>query len=353
MMLDFAKTVFGLLFPVSLLLSVFFYREEKIEDRTPQDQDITKQQFIIRMIGWLVAFAIFMTGVILANFKYKSLAWICIAIAMPMYLGRVAGTYVSVGIIGNVVRSKKIDKLSVREHWAIETVAYTLFFLDVYKLPAKLLEYVANLENVPVSDCLYMTLYVLLLFLYVFLSCALLPVPLFLLSKLLIKLNVLIRDKTSIFKVGNYFIQQIEKNITDRPFLEKMLESTKNKHIIYRIGVWMISPVIVVAGACWLIAKMLWSFVMTSVGYIFLILRLMKRTVGKVTAWINNLSDRLLVATSFRVALIATLAITVVSNRYTPFFREYDASTAVLEFIASAILIPVIFEWISSTKSKK
>ena len=354
MILDFAKSVFGLLFPISLLLSVFVYQNEKTSDSVPtQGKETTKQESVIRTIGLVVTLAIFITGVILISFKYKSLAWICIAIGMPMYLGRVAGTYVSVGIIGRVVRSEKADKLSVREHWAIETVAYTLFFLDVYKLPAKLMEFVANIENIPVSDCLYITLYVSRLFLYVFLTCALIPVPLSVLTKLMIKANALIRDKTNIFKIGDFFIKRIDPQGMARPLLVKAIEAAKGKHIVCRILVWIISPVVIVVDACLVIAKMLWSFVITSIGYVCLILRLIKHTIGKVTAWINNLSDRRLVATSFRIALIATLAITVVTNRYTPLLREFEISTEVLEFIASAILIPVIFEWISSTKNKK
>ena len=354
MILDFAKSVFGLLFPISLLLSVFVYKDEKSEDSVPvQKEETTKQESVIRTIGLIVTLAIFLAGVILVNFKYKSLAWICIAVGMPMYLGRVAGTYVSVGIIGKVVRSEKTDKLSVREHWAIETVAYTLFFLDVYKLPAKLMGLVANIENIPVSDCLYITLYVSRLFLYVFLTCALIPVPLSILAKMVIKANELIRDKTSIYKIGDFFIKRIDPQSTERPLLVKAIEAAKNKHIVRRIFVWIISPVVIVVDACLVIVKMLWSFVITSIGYIFLILRLIKRTIGKVTAWVNNLSDRRLVATSFRVALIATLAITVVTNRYTPLLRESEISTEVLEFVASTILIPVIFEWISSTKNKK
>lgn len=45
------------------------------------------------------------------------------------------------------------------------------------------------------------------------------------------------------------------------------------------------------------------------------------------------------------------LVCTVVFNRYQPIFRMQEASTAVLEFIASAIIIPIIFEWISSFKN--
>ena len=80
---------------------------------------------------------------------------------------------------------------------------------------------------------------------------------------------------------------------------------------------------------------------------------MVKQTIGRVVTWINNLSDRRLVAVSFRVALIVTLVATVIINRYTPIFREYEPSTEGLEFVASTILIPVIFEWISSMKRKK
>ena len=80
---------------------------------------------------------------------------------------------------------------------------------------------------------------------------------------------------------------------------------------------------------------------------------MIKRTVGKMIVWINHLSDRHVVVISFRVALIAALTITVIRNRYEPLLKEYEASTGTLEFIASAILIPVIFEWISTTKAQK
>jgi hypothetical protein len=43
----------------------------------------------------------------------------------------------------------------------------------------------------------------------------------------------------------------------------------------------------------------------------------------------------------------------VILNRYQSIFKIGDANTAILEFVASAIIIPVAFEWISSIKSNK
>ena len=38
---------------------------------------------------------------------------------------------------------------------------------------------------------------------------------------------------------------------------------------------------------------------------------------------------------------------------HAPLFKEYESSTGFFEFIASAILIPVVLEWISSKTPKQ
>lgn len=353
MVLDFAKSTFMWLLPISMVLSIFFYwQERKPDSATTQTEETSKLESVISVIKLLLTLAIFIGGIVLVLFKYKTMAWIIMLFTIPAYLSRAAGTYASIGIIGRVVQFEKTEKLSVRECWAIETVAYTLYLLDMYKLPAMLLEIVARYENTVISDCIYLVIYLLLLFLYVFLSCALLPVPLACISKLMIKVNRLIKNKTKLFMVGEYFIDQIDKPAMKRPLLIKILEAEPCKKKALRIVTWFVSPIIIVVDAIFALVGVLWSLLITSFGYLFLLLRMMKRTIGKITVWINNLSDRRLVATSFRVALIATLAITVITNRYTPLLRTYESSTGVLEFVASAILIPVIFEWISSTKNK-
>lgn len=69
----------------------------------------------------------------------------------------------------------------------------------------------------------------------------------------------------------------------------------------------------------------------------------------KIANKILTLSDRKIVAISFRFALIMALIVIVALNYYSTIFKM-EESTTVLEFIASTILIPVLFEWISSIK---
>lgn len=193
----------------------------------------------------------------------------------------------------------------------------------------------------------------LFLFLYIFLTCSSLPALLTVFSKLLTKINILLREKTKLFKVGRFFMKWNDSLVVKRPLVLKVIEATKSWYIIWRFAVFIILPITFVLDVSCILFKMLRLFLFKFIGLCFSLLKMVKQTIGRVVTWINNLSDRRLVAVSFRVALIVTLVATVIINRYTPIFREYEPSTEGLEFVASTILIPVIFEWISSMKRKK
>lgn len=357
MVLNFVKSIFNSLFTISLLLSLFLPlflpSNQENTDISLSTKEKNKLKSTIGIIELIATITIFLGLFALVFLKYKSYIWVFRFISIPMYLGIISSTYLSIGIIGKVVQLEKTDNLSAREYWAINSVAYTVFFLDLYKLPTKLLEVVINIESIIVSDCLYIVIYITLLFLYIFLSCALLPIPLSFLTKLMINVNNLLNNKTNIHILGDYFINHIEDNSKNQSLLLKTLEITANKHRVFRIVIWTISPLTIILNSFLVLAKMVWSFSITSIGYVFLLMRMIKRTIGKIIIWVRNLSDRRLVAISFRVSLIATLTITVITNRYTPLLRAYDSSTGVLEFLASSILIPVIIEWIGAAKINK
>lgn len=63
-----------------------------------------------------------------------------------------------------------------------------------------------------------------------------------------------------------------------------------------------------------------------------------------------NLSNRRVVAFSFRVAVLMGLGGTVILNRYQPFVYYEEKSTAVLEFVSSVLIIPIVWEWIKCYK---
>ena len=89
----------------------------------------------------------------------------------------------------------------------------------------------------------------------------------------------------------------------------------------------------------------------SAIGYIVTFFRAVKRAIVALVSWGLKLSDKHIVAVSFRLALIFALVSIVVLNRYQPVFKEYEESTAVFEFLASSIIIPIVFEWIYSIRN--
>ena len=115
----------------------------------------------------------------------------------------------------------------------------------------------------------------------------------------------------------------------------------------------MLLPITFILDIILLCVNALVSFMSSAVGYIFLLARMIKKTLNRISNWILGLSDKRIVAISFRIGIILALVLVVILNRYQSIFKIGDANTAILEFVASAIIIPVVFEWISSIKSNK
>ena len=54
---------------------------------------------------------------------------------------------------------------------------------------------------------------------------------------------------------------------------------------------------------------------------------------------------------SFRLAWIISVTVLVILMRYTVIYKFEDSFIGITEFIASAIVIPIVFEWIYSNKA--
>lgn len=352
MVMTILKTIFQLLLVLSYGLALFDNnKNEKKTTSKKEEEKTTKLETIVSTIIVLVTLGTFIGGIIFVLTKHQKLIWIFTIISIPVYLSYITGTYESVSILRKVVHTNKKEKLSTKEYWAIDMISYGFFLVTALNIPSKLMTYIKGLESATVSDFLYITLYIIFNFAYIFFICALSSRPLKSFSKLALKLNLILKNKTK-FKLGDFFINGIDKNNFRRPLLVKIIEKTKQSRNLLHVLVWILSPIFIALDICLTISRILGSFLIETIGYVVLLLRMIKTTIGKIVVYINNLSDRRFVATSFRIALILTLALTVVTNRYSPLFKLYDPSTAVLEFISSTILIPVIFEWIGSVRRK-
>ena len=101
-------------------------------------------------------------------------------------------------------------------------------------------------------------------------------------------------------------------------------------------------PFIIIIDLMYAFISTLFSMlVIAPFSYTLVFIRLLKNTFLDFCSWLCSRSDRIIIAFSFRLSI---------TNRITPIFTNNEAYTTILEFVSSAIIIPVIFDGISAMK---
>ena len=98
--------------------------------------------------------------------------------------------------------------------------------------------------------------------------------------------------------------------------------------------------------------QILISFFISILWYTICIFSYINFFFFKIWKSIANTSEKSVVIVAFRISLILGLCLTVIINRYVPFFASPETPSAIIEFIASVIIIPVILEWIMSFRKR-
>ena len=220
-------------------------------------------------------------------------------------------------------------------------------------VPYRLLESVAQWSNVVLSDVLTAVIYVGFIFVYIFFILAMGPAPMYSCIAILrfVKNHVPFKQKRK--QIGDYLMGNISAKVKQQSFLvDTMKRMRKSKHFITRL-LYLLFPVIY----CTDIIKQLFStfliYLKICLGCVVFCFREATNKIKRALLKVMNLPEKRIIAVSFRLALIFLLVIVVVTNRYEPIFKAYEESTVVFEFIGSAVIIPVIFEWIHSLNAKR
>lgn len=82
---------------------------------------------------------------------------------------------------------------------------------------------------------------------------------------------------------------------------------------------------------------------------LFCILSIAKMVVGigpRIARSLCAISSRQVIAISFRIAIVIAILIVVIQNRLMVVSDSSESITAILEFVASVIIIPILFDWI-------
>ncbi|OUP55922.1 hypothetical protein B5F14_10015 [Faecalitalea cylindroides] len=356
--IDVLEKIFNILLPFSLLAIIFEEYKQNISKNTKKTEVVVtedirsswKSNVETFMSILITIFLIF--GAIYLCIECK-MSWILTFFAFPLYIQQVIEAYLSVGVVRDVISASQIEKLSLREKKAIGAIAYIVCLCGVFNIFEKILNTVGKIENPIIWDFAMTLSYVFLEFLYIFFIFTFFPNILFVVFNILKKMSRFFPLTKKFKKCEYYFIEKCDKGIKINFFVIKSIDKILERGLINRLIGIIFLPISFCIDIILSSFLILITMVRSLIGYLFLLFRLFIQTMKKIAKWISQLSDRRIVAMSFRIAIILALVITVITNRYQPFLQKNVESTSVLEFVASSIIIPVIFEWIYSIRQHR
>lgn len=247
-------------------------------------------------------------------------------------------------VIKKLLRNTHDEIFDKLELHAIFVCGVFLMTLDRYELPQNLIEFTININNPIISDWITLFVIVSTVTIHVFLIGAL--------GLILLKTSFILLKIANGRKIINK-IELIEnkcKLIVDKPIkweflsvkLIKWISSQNRSMRIWWVALIIIIPIDLLFKYFFIAGIFIQTMCAIACCVIF----------GSINGtilffkWIDNIPEKKIINMIFRSAFIVSIVMIVLINRYSPLLRMYKQTSGGLEFLASALIIPIIFSWI-------
>ena len=273
-------------------------------------------------------------------------------IAIPVVVQFVSRVLPSAELIKRIVVGNGNGNLKLLERLAVIVLSILVLILHGLHADIWIYEFALSCDSSKWGDILLSASMSIFVSGYIFVFCALLFDPLKLVLSFARRLFSSVRHKR-IDDIASRVNQYVNGNFSRNISTVKYIDSFSDRATLQKILLYpLVLPLFVIDIAYQVLAS-LFSFIVETVWYSFVIFSQIVRVFAKIGNWVLSLSDRTVIAISFRLAIILGLTLVVVCNSYSSLFRLKEESSAAFEFISSAIVIPVILEWVMSYKQGK
>ena len=336
-----------------VLIYKIFHQYKPLHNIQRTEPSWSWKDSLVTIIPLLSMVLICVLAILASKFLPKEIAiWVFMPIIISFYLQQSASFIPSVKTLESVISHNAYGKLSLKESAALLLLSVAVVVFSQFDIYAHIKAYAVASKNLIFADFILAASLFLWVSLPVFFICALAVAPL---QLFIAKIKHLFRKNT--WKRAKTFEAKIEKRlsgtIVNRAMIITLVEFWKQKSIWIKLPLCLVMPIAFILDIIHCTLSFLCDSLISIVWYSYQILKQLGAVFKRIAAWIISVSDRTIIATSFRLTIVVGLCATVIINRYEPFFLKQDESTAVLEFISSAIVIPVILEWIVSFKNRR
>ena len=257
-------------------------------------------------------------------------------------------------MIKNLFREGDNNKLSLRENKVMFNIAFFVILIDVYDIIQRVIESILTYDKPIYHDillsCVYSGLLVLYLVLIVILGTEALELILVALKRVFIKMPG--KEKIKNFH-ERLIIQTDVSNVKYRPLTPVFWKKTRNWFAIFRFLAYIPLFLIAIIDISVRVLEILIKIVPYLGCLFFELCRLVKGGLSWLVDFLISLSKKRVLRIAIRVSLVVAFLCVVITNRYHPLFLLYEESTAIYEFMASVIIIPIIIDGITSLQERK
>ena len=325
---------------------------EKVETGIKEKEN--KQGCLVELIVMIVAIVVI---VILAYGLYqfvpiKKIMWILIPLVVILYSRKSYFFMSSAENFRKIMSNKSEEKLSIFEQFTVFTIGMFVSFIFLYDLLFHIKDkafrvIVSNVEG-NLGEILYITLYCVLIYILFFFICIIASSLSLSVYKGLMSIKR-VMEKNNIAKKTVIFAKKIAKR-------DEIIQCTLVNKISYlKKGIikTIIIPFSIIIDGILEAFYILFSILEDGVAYLILSLMFIFNVITHFFRYVSKLSQRRIIRLSCRFSLIIAVALTVIMNRLMPIVTLNKNVTAIVEFVGSAIVIPLILESVVLLKGRK
>lgn len=340
---------------IVLILFLTFKDREHITQGTGVKRTATSQSDTIGIILYFLAVILFYGSLIYCINSIHSIVSKIIGVVFCVLFFLENGIFIlpSVKRFGKIISGKTTNgNMELKDHFSITILASVNMLIYAFKVVERVIIYGTACDNSFAGDIILAIAVFLSISICILFICVLLVLPLQIIAKAIQYIhNLSIIRKIGLFeqRIREILVDQVSTNSITTFYLKTIKRKAK------RIFIVLLSPLVILTILLDILHFVLSQVIFLIIElclYLFLFIKQIAGVVYRMNTRILSLSEKTVIAISFRIAIILGLGITVVLNRYVPVFRNYEESTSVVEFVSSTIIIPLILEWLLSFKPK-
>lgn len=348
----------GLLFIVLVIYNMIYDSALSFKQKEDSDFEISenrkKRTIADKIVVLLVSIMLLVLILFVALNHLVPRIFALLLITIPVILKYIVGSVKAADSIKFIVLDDKNNKeMSIAEKMQFDVFVSGLLLVYQFIPMEKFITVVENnIENMQVSEWVLSAYILLFAFFVLFITFVELIIPFRHLRKLFEFIARKLGNRSK--RLSLYFWRTWDNPLLKARLTDKMIEKAIKCKVWLRILLDLgVIPVFLI-DIVYNFAFLFYSFIVCScLGAVIAFARMVGKGILRTLIFITEIPGYRVVRNAFRMSGIIALFVLVIINRTEALYSTEDTFLAIAEFLASSIIIPVIFEWIYSSRNSQ